>query len=172
MIREVTVSDIATLKDIAAKSWKVAYSEILSQEQFDFMLGKFYSTEALTASIAESNQKFLLFSDGSKPLAFASYEVNYPEKGQTKLHKLYVSPNGQGLGIGKKLVDTIKTIAVEHHSSSLILNVNKYNKALNFYEKIGFKILKPEVIDIGDGYIMDDYVMIQELEPYKESERL
>jgi ribosomal protein S18 acetylase RimI-like enzyme len=163
MIRSVTLDDIEVIRAIASESWKIAYSEILSQEQFDFMLGKFYSSEALTASITESNQKFLLCSNGSKPLAFASYEVNYPETGQTKLHKLYVSPDGQGLGIGKKLVERIKEIALNHNTSSLLLNVNKYNKALQFYQKIGFKILKPEVIDIGDGYVMDDYVMIQEL---------
>jgi ribosomal protein S18 acetylase RimI-like enzyme len=163
MIRSVTLDDIEVIRAIAGESWKIAYSEILSQEQFDFMLGKFYSAEALAASISESNQKFLLYLNESKPLAFVSYEINYPESGQTKLHKLYVSPDGQGMGIGKKLIEKIKEIATENNSSSLVLNVNKYNKALSFYEKIGFKIFKPEVIDIGNGYVMDDYVMIQEL---------
>jgi ribosomal protein S18 acetylase RimI-like enzyme len=163
MIRSVTLDDIEVIRAIACESWKTAYSEILSQEQFDFMICKFYSAEALAASISASNQKFLLYLNDSKPLAFASYQINYPESGQTKLHKLYVSPDGQGMGIGKKLIEKIKEIATENNSSSLILNVNKYNKALSFYEKIGFKILKPEVIDIGNGYVMDDYVMIQEL---------
>ena len=41
----------------------------------------------------------------------------------------------------------------------VFLNVNKYNTAKLFYEKLGFKITKEEVIDIGNDYVMDDFVM-------------
>jgi hypothetical protein len=41
----------------------------------------------------------------------------------------------------------------------VFLNVNKYNKAQYFYSKLGFAIIKEEVIDIGNDYVMDDYVM-------------
>jgi ribosomal protein S18 acetylase RimI-like enzyme len=162
MIVEASVKDVETIRKIAHDSWQVAYSEILSQDQFDYMLGKFYSREALVKSIEENKQRFVLFNLDSKPIAFASYEINYPENKQTKIHKLYVSPEGQGSGVGLKIVNKIKEIAKENNSSSLILNVNKYNKALGFYKKIGFEILKPEVIDIGLGYVMDDYVMIMD----------
>lgn len=162
MIVEASVKDVETIRKIAHDSWKIAYSEILSQEQFDYMLGKFYSREALVKSIEENKQRFVLFYLDSEPIAFASYEINYPENKQTKIHKLYVSPEGQGGGVGLKIVNKIKEIAKENNSSSLILNVNKYNIALGFYKKIGFEILKPEVIDIGLGYVMDDYVMIMD----------
>jgi ribosomal protein S18 acetylase RimI-like enzyme len=162
MIVKASVKDVETIRKIAHDSWQVAYSEILSQEQFDYMLGKFYSREALVKCIEENKQRFVLFNLDSKPIAFASYEINYPENKQTKIHKLYVSPEGQGSGVGLKIVNKIKEIAKENNSSSLILNVNKYNKALGFYKKIGFEILKAEVIDIGHGYVMDDYVMIMD----------
>jgi ribosomal protein S18 acetylase RimI-like enzyme len=45
----------------------------------------------------------------------------------------------------------------------LFLNVNKYNSAIQFYHKIGFEIAKEEVIDIGNGFVMDDYVMEKQL---------
>ncbi|WP_332913722.1 hypothetical protein [Algoriphagus boritolerans] len=38
--------------------------------------------------------------------------------------------------------------------------MNKYNqKAINFYLKMGFQEIYKEVIDIGNGYVMDDVVM-------------
>jgi ribosomal protein S18 acetylase RimI-like enzyme len=37
--------------------------------------------------------------------------------------------------------------------------VNRHNRALHFYEKQGFKIIREEDIDIGSGYFMNDYVM-------------
>ena len=46
------------------------------------------------------------------------------------------------------------------NQKSLLLNVNKYNqKAIEFYNRIGFQEIYKEVIDIGNGYVMDDVVM-------------
>jgi ribosomal protein S18 acetylase RimI-like enzyme len=65
----------------------------------------------------------------------------------------------QGSGIGVKLVDFLSEKAKANNQSAVFLNVNKYNSAQFFYKKIGFSITKEEVIDIGNGYIMDDFVM-------------
>jgi hypothetical protein len=37
--------------------------------------------------------------------------------------------------------------------------VNRYNKAKDFYEKAGFKIIETVDIEIGNGFYMNDYVM-------------
>ena len=42
---------------------------------------------------------------------------------------------------------------------ALTLNVNRFNKAIDFYLKNGFKIIKEENIEIGNGFLMEDYVM-------------
>jgi len=71
--------------------------------------------------------------------------------------------NHQGKGIGKALINFIANEANERHQKGLILNVNKKNKAIRFYESIGFTISNEEVIDIGNGYVMDDFVMEKEI---------
>ncbi len=45
--------------------------------------------------------------------------------------------------------------AIENHQKAIFLNVNKYNKAIHFYTKLGFTKVKDEVIDIGEGYVME-----------------
>lgn len=159
MIVSVNIEDINTIRQIAERSWKIAYAEIISEVQFDYMINKFYSFEALKEAISEGPQQFILYYENNVPMAFASYQTDFPNHKQTKLHKLYVAPEGQGLGIGNKLINWIVDIALKQDSNQLILNVNKYNKAISFYQKMGFEILKPEVVEIGEGYIMDDYVM-------------
>ena len=57
------------------------------------------------------------------------------------------------------MIDKIVRIAKSNDQKGIFLNVNKYNKARFFYEKLGFVVSKDEVIDIGNGYVMDDYVM-------------
>ena len=54
-------------------------------------------------------------------------------------------------------------LAKENNSSYFILNVNRYNKATDFYIKLGFEISYEEDIDIGNGFLMEDYVMKKRL---------
>ena len=44
-------------------------------------------------------------------------------------------------------------------ATKLQLQVNRDNKAKYFYEKLGFEVVRTQVFDIGQGYVMDDYVM-------------
>jgi ribosomal protein S18 acetylase RimI-like enzyme len=37
--------------------------------------------------------------------------------------------------------------------------VNRDNPAIQFYQKFGFEIIDKEDIDIGNGFLMEDYVM-------------
>ncbi len=147
------------IQSIAEKSWAVAYSQILSAEQLEYMLDLFYTLPVLEKTMEE--QTFLLH--GTE--GFAAYQLNYPAVGVCKIHKLYVLPETQGSGAGRKMVEAIAEVALEQGCHQLILNVNKYNRALGFYQKIGFKIKKEEVIDIGRGFVMDDYVLIKNLTP-------
>jgi ribosomal protein S18 acetylase RimI-like enzyme len=72
-------------------------------------------------------------------------------------------PETQGKGIGKKVIEKIEKLALENHSTALSLNVNRFNSALNFYKKTGFEIINEVNIDIGKGYLMEDYVMTKKL---------
>jgi ribosomal protein S18 acetylase RimI-like enzyme len=73
-------------------------------------------------------------------------------------------PDAQGKGLGKILIEETESQAIKRRNSKLSLNVNRQNKARFFYEKLGFKIAYTEDIDIGNGYLMKDYVMVKEIE--------
>lgn len=152
-------SHLSIIKDLAYAIWPSAYSEILSSEQLKYMLGMFYSEMALKQQIEEKKHVFYLVkNDAEKFVGFVSYEINY-EPYKTKIHKIYVLPETQGTGVGKLLFNLVVEKAKENNQKAILLNVNKYNTAKQFYEKLGFTITKEEVIDIGKNYIMDDYVM-------------
>jgi diamine N-acetyltransferase len=154
-----TVNDIVTIQTIAKITWPVAYGEILSQAQLDYMLYKMYSDEVLKDNLTNKGHHFILAKENDVCLGFASFEYNYISKDVTRLHKLYLLPSAQGKGVGKKLIDAIVEKAQKNHSTSLSLNVNRFNKAVSFYKKVGFEIIAEEDLDIGDGYLMEDYKM-------------
>ena len=147
------------IKDLAYAIWPSAYGEILSQEQLTYMLGMFYNETALQQQMEEKKHIFYLVQkDANKFVGFVSYEIN-SDADKTKIHKIYVLPETQGTGVGKLLFNLVVERAKENNQKTIFLNVNKYNNAKLFYEKLGFTITKEEVIDIGKNYIMDDYVM-------------
>lgn len=158
-----TIEDIPTIREIAHITWYPTFREILSQEQIEYMLEIMYSEKALKEQIEVKNHQFFLAKEGYEALGYLSVEVNYNQKPVTKIHKIYVLPNQQGKGIGKILMQKAEQVAVENQNTTLSLNVNRFNKALKFYESIGFSIAKTEDIDIGNGYLMEDFVMEKNL---------
>jgi ribosomal protein S18 acetylase RimI-like enzyme len=97
-----------------------------------------------------------------EPIGFASWSL-IDASGVYKLHKLYVDTNIQGKGIGRKLMDYIEEKLQANKGTALRLNVNRYNKARHFYEKIGFVIIGEEDANLGNGVLQEDYVMEKKL---------
>ena len=87
------------------------------------------------------------------------HPTGYKNKAVTRIHKIYILPESQGKGIGRLLIDEIQKLAQKNNSVLLSLNVNRFNKALSFYQKTGFEIVAEENIAIGNGYLMEDYKM-------------
>lgn len=155
-----STSHIPKIQEIAIESWKVTYAEILSKEQFDYMVEMMYSEIALKKQMFESDHHFLLIkeSGSSDYSGFASYELNYKNEPKTKIHKLYLLPECKGKGMGRILIDKVAALAQSANNSFLSLNMNRDNKSLGFYKQMGFEIVGEEDINIGNGYLMEDYI--------------
>jgi GNAT superfamily N-acetyltransferase len=162
-ISEAGLNDIKTIQEITNITWPITYGEILSQAQLDYMLGLFYSDEALSKQIENKEQLFYLISDSESTIGFIGIEHRYKNEAVTKIHKIYLLPETQGKGYGKKVFEFIEELALENNSKQLLLNVNRFNTALNFYKKLGFEIKETVDIEIGNGYLMEDYVMGKDL---------
>lgn len=152
------IEQLNVVIDLTKKIWPVAYGEILSKSQLDYMIDKFYNEPALRELVQKGHVFYLAQDDNDNYVGFVSYEIN-SEPNKTKIHKIYVLPETQGTGLGRQFFELVKEKAIENHQKAIFLNVNKYNNAIHFYTKLGFVKVKDEVIDIGNGYVMDDYVM-------------
>lgn len=155
---QIKANQLPIIIELTKKIWPVAYGTILSKAQLDFMIQKFYNETALQELMQKGHVFYLAQDEKENYVGFVSYEINsVPDK--TKIHKIYVLPETQGTGLGRQFFELVKEQAKENNQKAIFLNVNKYNNALHFYTKLGFTIIKDEVIDIGEGYVMDDYVM-------------
>src|ERR1700722_7556001 len=129
-------NDINAIGFLAQQIWPDTYGEILSTEQLNYMLDLFYNPDALSRQMQEDKHQFIIVEQGEEAIGFASWGPVQP--GIAKLHKLYVLPVGQGKGIGRAMLDFIYSILRDEGVSRLRLNVNRHNKAQQFYEKLRF----------------------------------
>lgn len=146
------------IQKLALEIWPSTYHNIISKQQIDYMLSQMYNLPTLTEQW-HCNHTFLMFKNNAQYIGFAHYQINFNSNHDAKLHKLYLLANLQGKGFGKKGLNYIIHEVRTANQKSLILNVNKNNSAFEFYKKIGFTILTEEVLDIGNGFVMDDYVL-------------
>ncbi|WP_118972312.1 GNAT family N-acetyltransferase [Taibaiella koreensis] len=162
-IHEASPLEVEVIRSLIQRIWKPTYKEILSDDQMDYMLERMYDAGTLQQQMQQGHT-FLILSADRTPLGFAGFEYDYPEAGTCKLHKIYLLPETQGQGMGKMLLNAVAESAVANGQQRLLLNVNRYNKALDFYRHYGFEIVGEEDIDIGKGYFMNDYLMGLSLE--------
>ena len=160
IIRKATVDDIPVIQRLAHEIWPGTFDEILSGEQINYMLEFIYSKTSLQKQIAEGHN-FLIAEANNAPLAYADYSLLKDDI--YKLHKIYILPQHQGKGIGKLLIEYIIEAIKKQNATALLLNVNRYNKAKGMYERLGFKVIGEEDIDIGEDYFMNDYIMEKRL---------
>lgn len=151
-------SQLHRIKELAEEIWPCTYSSILTNGQISYMMDLMYSESALQQQLNNGVLFYLVLFNDQK-VGYTAIEPNYKDGNQLYIHKLYILPQLQGIGLGKKVIESIINIAKKKELSSISLNVNRFNKALFFYEKFGFNIEKEEDIDIGNNYYMNDYVM-------------
>jgi ribosomal protein S18 acetylase RimI-like enzyme len=161
-IREASIAAVDAIIDIDEKTWWPTYSPILSAEQITYMLSVLYSPEKIQHQLSSGEQTFIVLTEDQVPVAFAAYSPRDEHPDIYKLHKLYCLPQTQGKGYGKILIDEVCQRVLQAGKNTLDLNVNRYNKAKSFYEKMGFAVAYEEDIPIGD-YWMNDFVMRKNL---------
>lgn len=157
------IQNIPEIIDLAHKTWFHTYQNIISKEQIDYMYGEMYSPDSLLKQMEFLKHQFLIIKHESIAKGFASYSelIDVPEKSY-KIHKLYILPNAQKLGLGKKLIDEIETIAKNEAAEYVLLNVNRSNPAYQFYLKN--KYVARESVDIPFAeFVLNDYVMEKKL---------
>lgn len=158
-IGEAGIEDLDTIRRLAYEIWPSAYGELLGPGQLNYMLKKIYSLSSLLEQVSVLKHQFIIASEDEDPVGFASYSAHGDDPTVYHLKKIYVLPAQQGKNIGRQILDDVKVRIKSSGGCTLQLNVNRHNKALHFYEKYGFKIIREEDIDIGEGYFMNDYVM-------------
>ena len=154
-----TEEDFKLIAELASLIWREHYTPIIGIEQVAYMIDKFQSQEAIKKQAQEGMEYFLINYQDVGVCYFA-----YSKKKESLfLSKIYVLKNYRGKKIGKTALLFIENKAKELGYDTISLTVNKNNThSISAYEKNGYKKIEPIIIDIGNGFIMDDLLMKKE----------
>ena len=139
------------------------YRDILSSDQMDYMMDMMYSMSNLEKQLEDGHHYYIAYDDG-RPCGYVSVQYEGAVSDGIEvfhLHKIYVMPDMQGKKVGIALFNTV----VGHIRDAvdtmarIELNVNKFNKSVEFYKHIGMRVLLEEDFPIGNGFYKTDYIM-------------
>ena len=162
-IHEVDYTQLSTQSEILAglarEIWTEYYTDMIGAAQVEYMLANFQSAEKMAYDITERGFRYWLAFDSDTPVGYCGAVL---EPTRVFLSKVYVLESHRGVGITKSFLDILLSWKAEAGVPTIELTVHKYNPdAIAAYEKLGFTRDSDIVMDIGGGFIMDDYLMVR-----------
>lgn len=154
-----TEAGIASLAELADEIWHEYWPELIGADQTDYMVDLFQSPEALTTSIHEDGYVYWLLRDGGDTVGYVGV---HPEEDTGKLFisKVYLLANARGKGYATRVIAYLNSFSLVNGLKAMYLTVNKGNDmAIRAYKAKGFETVDKVVSDIGNGFVMDDYIM-------------
>jgi GNAT superfamily N-acetyltransferase len=152
-----TPAHVAEVARMAHQVWNEYYVQLIGQAQVDYMVARFQSAEAMQAQI-DSGYEYFFIRQSGQDIGYAAIRHDAADS-RLFISKLYLLAAHRKSGAGRASLDLIERIARERGANTLWLTVNKGNPSVRAYERLGFRIAEAIVMDIGGGYVMDDYKM-------------
>jgi ribosomal protein S18 acetylase RimI-like enzyme len=159
VIVRATLPDLPGIASLANQIWRAHYPGIISPAQIEYMLARMYAIETMQNEIISGGIRYDQLRRVDELVGFSAFGPSgVPD--EFKLHKLYIHPGYQRVGLGTLLLKHVCEQVQSAGGRTLILAVNKANtQAIAAYRKNGFSIREAVVADIGEGFVMDDYIM-------------
>lgn len=164
-----TDEELAAVAALAQEIWREYYVPLIGAAQVEYMVANFQSAAAMREQVARGDEYFMITREapGSAAhgglLGYLAVRVDAAEQ-SLFISKLYLRREERGAGSGRRALQFIEELARERALQLLWLTVNKRNPAVHAYEKCGFAIAASLCMDIGAGFVMDDFRMEKRLE--------
>jgi diamine N-acetyltransferase len=159
VLRAASPDDIPVIRQLAHDIWWHCYRGMIPDEQIAFMLDWMYAPEVLQESL-RTGTHWLIPELAGQPIGFISWSLR-PNTRTVHLQKLYLHHAHHGRGIGQFLLAHVRESARAVGAERVELRVNRRNlPAIRAYQRAGFVQLRDLCEDIGNGFVMDDHVLM------------
>jgi diamine N-acetyltransferase len=154
-------AELAVVETLAREIWYEFYVPLIGRAQVDYMVGRFQTAAAMAAQMRDGYEYFLV-RHGDRAIGYCAVQPQQDTR-SLFLSKFYLHKDARSAGTGRALMEFIVQLALARGLVSIWLTVNKGNPSVRAYERLGFRIAADLRIDIGQGFVMDDYRMEKSL---------
>jgi ribosomal protein S18 acetylase RimI-like enzyme len=152
-IRKWTREDFSIVKNILLTTWKNTYT-FIPEDDILSHFEKHYSEDRLIEILNDPFSKGIIAEVNSVPAGWLKLFEDHINK-KFFVSSLYVLPEFQGFGLGKKLLNEAYRIAKEKQFSKVWLGVMKQNvKSIEWYQNLGFIFDEEEPFQMGSTQVM------------------
>lgn len=164
-LRPLTARMIPLVAEVGRAIWIEHYVPIVGKAQVDYMVRLRFSADYLRGYLRRSDRWLDTLWLDDELVGYCSYSF-LPDPAELKLEQLYLLPRHHGRGLGGAMMTHIEDRARGFRRPTIRLNVNKQNLgSIEIYRRSGFTICEEAVFDIGNAFVMDDYIMEKRLHP-------
>jgi ribosomal protein S18 acetylase RimI-like enzyme len=150
-IRNARPADAEAIAEVHDAAWRDAYRGIIPGRELERMIAR-RGPRWWQAAISRGS-RLVVLDFGGRIAGYASYGRNrvpaMPYSGE--IFELYLAPEFQGLGMGRRLFEAARRDLNEHgYVSTLVWALADNERALDFYTRLGGKIIRRAEERFGD----------------------
>ncbi len=161
-----TADDRQRLAALADEIWHEYWPSLIGDAQTDYMVENFQSLEAIERDMREHAYEywFMRAEDDGRIAGYTGGRVE-PETNRFFISKVYLRAEERGKGFASRAIAFYERLCLERGLDAMYLTVNKRNDlGIRAYLGKGFETIDAVETDIGNGFVMDDYIMEKHVE--------
>ena len=160
-----TEADQEELAGLAAQIWGEYWPALIGEAQTRYMVEQFQSLSAIRRDMAEHAYEYWFVMDGDgRTCGYTGGHVE-PETNRFFISKIYLKASERGRHLASDVVAHYVALCRERGLDAMYLTVNKYNElGIRCYRGHGFEVIDAVETSIGEGFVMDDYIMEKKLQ--------
>ncbi|MCI8469404.1 MAG: GNAT family N-acetyltransferase [Eggerthellaceae bacterium] len=171
-------ADKEGLAQLAGDIWREYWPALIGEEQTEYMVANFQSLEAIERDMAEHGYEYWLvlaadeltapeLEQGAQPaFRVVGYTGGHVEEETNRffISKIYLLAGERGKHFASRIIEFYERLCAERGLRAMYLTVNKHNDlGIRAYKAKGFKTIDAVETDIGQDFVMDDYIMEREV---------
>ncbi len=149
-VRQAKPGDAKVLAQIHNAAWRNAYSGIIPGQTLNRMILRRNTANWSRVLKNAANVSVLLFAEKVAGYALIRGNADRRIKAKGEISELYLSPEYQGVGLGRRLfLDAQKRAFVNYGSGCVVWVLNANSPARRFYEIMGGRAVAKAVEQLG-----------------------
>lgn len=155
-----TDEQLMDLEKFATDIWLDYWPALIGEGQTQYMINMFHSFDAMKRDIDEHAYEYWFVEDANgNTVGYTGGHVE-PETNRFFISKIYLLKEERGKHYASQILNFYENLCKDRDLEAMYLTVNKHNElGIRSYLGRGFETIDEVETDIGEGYIMDDFIM-------------